>query len=159
MTSAALSCDGVPGAPVPAPSAGSTISATVGPVPAGASGSASATFSETAGTGGTYDVTCTITDNGGGAFTSTQDGMAFSVPSCGTANFVFTGQSAFSDPQPTGTASCVYSNGATGTVTVNLGIVLLPEIVPTLSQWGMIFMALVLGFFGFRAVRRQGVKA
>lgn len=157
MDSSAVSCAVGAGVAVPAPPAGSMLTLPVGPVVRGQTGTGTQSFSETNNAGAGYDVTCNITNDGGGAFVLFGSGMQ-SVPPGGTAGVTVQGTSSVFDPQPTGTMVCTYTNGATGTVTVTLIISLIPEIVPTLSQWGLILMILALvGVGAYRMRRRTNV--
>ncbi|MFK7955123.1 MAG: IPTL-CTERM sorting domain-containing protein [Lysobacterales bacterium] len=150
----AISCVVAAGTPSPNPAAGSTVTATVGPVVRGSAGVASVLFSETNNSGGAYTVTCTLDDNGGGAFALAGAATA-TVTGATPFNFQVTGQSSGTDPQPSGAATCTYSAGATGTVAINLGIALIPEIVPTMSEWGLIILTLALVGFGAFQLRRR----
>lgn len=150
----AITCTIAMGTPAPNPAAGSAITATVGPVVRGSAGTASVSFTETNNSGGAYDVACTLDDDGAGAFAIAGAASA-TVDAATPFSFAVTGQSSAMDPQPTGMATCTYSNGAAGAVTIALGISLIPEIVPTMTEWGLIILTLALVGFGAFQLRRR----
>ena len=120
----------------------------------GSAGTASVSFTETNNSGGAYDVACTLDDDGAGAFAIAGAASA-TVDAATPFSFAVTGQSSAMDPQPTGMATCTYSNGAAGAVTIALGISLIPEIVPTMTEWGLIILTLALVGFGAFQLRRR----
>ena len=103
-------------------------------------------------------MSCVLTDDGMGAFAITSATTA-TVNGSTPYTFSVSGASSLVDPQPTGTATCTYSNGATGTVTIALGIALIPEIVPTMTEWGLILLTLALVGFGAFQLRRRAPLA
>lgn len=151
----AITCTVAAGTPVPNPAGGSNVTVNVGPVVRGNAGTGTLTFTETANQGGSYDVSCTLDNNGGGAYAITSATSATGVSASSPFALTFSGQSTAADPQPAGAATCTYSNGATGTVSITLGIAIVPEIVPTLSQWGLIILTLILVGFGAIQMRRR----
>lgn len=154
----AITCVVAVGTPAPNPVAGSAAAISIGPVVRGNSGIGGLVFRETNASGGTYDVACVLTDDGAGAFAISGAASA-TVSSMAPYTFSVTGQSSLTDPQPTGSATCTYSGGATGAVTVSLGIQLIPEIVPTMSEWGLIILTLALVGFGAFQLRRRSPLA
>ncbi len=154
----AITCDIAVGTPNPNPAAGTTTSINVGPVTRGNSGVGALTFTETNNSGGSYDVSCVLTDDGMGAFAITSAATA-TVNAATPFTFAVSGTSTVTDPQPTGLATCTYSGDATGTVTINLGIALVPEIVPTMTEWGLILLTLALVGFGAFQLRRRAPLA
>ncbi|MEM9532769.1 MAG: IPTL-CTERM sorting domain-containing protein [Pseudomonadota bacterium] len=157
-TTTAISCTGAVGIAQPNPAGGTMQTINIGPVVRGSAGSGSLTISNGANNGSMFDVACTITDDGMGAFTAAGATSATGIMFGNPFTFAVNGQSNNTDTQPTGTATCTYSNGATGVVTIALGIALVPEIVPTMTQWGLILMTLVLiGFGAFQLRRRDNV--
>ncbi|MEM7705102.1 MAG: IPTL-CTERM sorting domain-containing protein [Pseudomonadota bacterium] len=154
----AITCDIAVGTPNPNPAGGTTTAINVGPVTRGNSGTGALTFTETNNSGGAYDVSCVLTDDGMGAFAITSATTA-TVNAATPFALTVSGTSTQTDPQPTGVATCTYSAGATGTVTINLGIALVPEIVPTMTEWGLILLTLALVGFGAFQLRRRAPLA
>ncbi|MDJ0652882.1 MAG: IPTL-CTERM sorting domain-containing protein [Xanthomonadales bacterium] len=148
----AITCDVATGVPLADPAPGSTVNLTVGPIIRGATGTGSLIFRELNNSGGSYDVSCNAIP--GTDFVYVGATSATGVTASTPFTLTVSGTSTAADPQPTATTTCDYTGGVTGTVTVVLGIGLVPEIVPTLSQWGLILMILTLVGFGAWQVRR-----
>jgi len=146
-----VTCAVTAGAAVPAvdPVTGSTI--TIGPLAPSASGDSPIVFSETNNQGTGYAVANCVLATG---TNFTIDATGVMVPAGGSATITVTGTAPADGTAATDTLTCDI-NGVVGGYTANLEIALQPQIVPTLSQWAMIIMALALAGFGVVTMRRR----
>ncbi|MEM9300836.1 MAG: IPTL-CTERM sorting domain-containing protein [Pseudomonadota bacterium] len=151
-TDVAVDCTVAAGTAAPAfqPENGGTL--TIGGLVEGGSGSAAVTFSETNNAGTGYDVSnCSLTGDPNFSVSPT----SVSVAAGGSASISVAVDDA--EDGDTTTLTCdIVANGATTAYSVDVRLAFRPLIVPTMQQWGMILMGMLLAGFGLVTLRRRG---
>jgi len=141
----------------PSPADGTTLNISV--LGNGGSGTRSVAFSEGNNEGLDGSVNCSLSGVDAANFNIDSPAFPALVPAGGSVNVVVSG----TEPGFTPIAAsldCTFTDTAAGTTPVSypLGFTVRPLIVPTLSQWGMILMALgMVGFASYRLRRRTDV--
>lgn len=124
----------------------------------GASGNTSVTFTETSNDGVDGAVSCSISGADAGLFTITAP-AAFpaTVVSGGSVQVTVNGTEPGTGGAVAAALDCSIDDGVGGTSNVSfpLGFIVQPQVVPTMSQIGMILMGLFLAGVGFMTLRRK----